>query len=84
MQPRYDEERGIYRDCKWCGGKGCLSCPYEAEAEYKRQLPNGPQPIASLPLTEETTEKDIAAFIAEIPGLPSGFAEVISRMVKQK
>ena len=47
MQPRYDEEKEIYRDCKWCGGKGCLSCPAEADKEYKRQFPDGPQPIAS-------------------------------------
>lgn len=43
---RYDEKRGIYRDCKWCGGKGCLACPAEADKEYKRQFPDGPKPIA--------------------------------------
>jgi hypothetical protein len=47
MQVRYDEQRGIYRDCKFCGGKGCLACPGEADKEYKRQFPNGPQPIAT-------------------------------------
>ena len=45
MQPRY--ENGVYRDCKWCHGKGCISCPEEAQAEYDRQFPNGPQPIAT-------------------------------------
>lgn len=30
-QLRYDGERGIYCDCKWCGGKGCLACPGEAK-----------------------------------------------------
>jgi hypothetical protein len=50
FQPRFDEERGIYRDCKWCGGKGCLACPGEAEKEYKRQFPDGPKPIAVIPL----------------------------------
>lgn len=47
---RYDEKRGIYRDCKWCGGAGCLACPGEAEKEYKRQFPDGPKPIATIPL----------------------------------
>jgi hypothetical protein len=45
FQPRF--ENGIYRDCKWCHGKGCVYCPAEADAEYKRQFPDGPKPIAS-------------------------------------
>ncbi len=48
MQVRYDEEKGIYRDCKFCHGRGCLACPGEAEKEYRRQFPDGPQPIATI------------------------------------
>lgn len=44
-QPRY--ENGIYRDCPKCRGIGCVSCPEEADKEYKRQFPDGPQPIAT-------------------------------------
>jgi len=44
---RYDEEKEVYRDCKFCGGRGCLACPAEADKEYKRQFPNGPKPIAT-------------------------------------
>jgi hypothetical protein len=51
IQMRYDEERGVYRDCKWCGGKGCLACPAESEKEYKRQFPDGPKPVLSVPNT---------------------------------
>jgi len=47
MQVRYDEERGIYRDCKFCGGRGCLACPVEADKAYKAAFPNGPKPIAT-------------------------------------
>lgn len=47
FQPRYDEQRGIYRDCRFCQGQGCLSCPAEAEKAYKAEFPNGPQPIAT-------------------------------------
>lgn len=47
QQVRFDPVRKIYRDCKWCGGKGCLSCEGEAEKEYNRQFPNGPEPMAS-------------------------------------
>ena len=45
MKVRYDEERQIYRDCRFCGGNGCLACQAEAEKEYKRQFPDGPKPI---------------------------------------
>lgn len=47
MQPRFDEERGIYRDCKFCGGKGCIACPTEANKAYKKAFPDGPVPIAT-------------------------------------
>jgi hypothetical protein len=63
MQMRYDEERGIYQDCKWCKGRGCLACPGEAEKEYKRQFPNGPVPIATIPLDKPldlSTEEGIS------------------------
>jgi hypothetical protein len=53
LRPRYDEEKGIYRDCKWCHGAGCNFCPGEAEKEYKRQFPNGPEPVATFPATKE-------------------------------
>ena len=45
-QPRFDEARDIYRDCPWCGGAGCIFCKQEADKAYKRQFPDGPQPIA--------------------------------------
>lgn len=45
MQLRYDEEKGIYRDCRFCGGKGCIACPGEAERAYKREFPHGPEPV---------------------------------------
>lgn len=34
--------------CDWCDGKGCIACAKKRadwDAEYKRQFPNGPQPI---------------------------------------
>lgn len=46
-------ENGIYRDCKWCCGTGCLCCEAEADKEYKRQFPDGPKPIATFDNTEE-------------------------------
>lgn len=44
---RYDECREIYRDCRWCKGKGCLYCKAEADKAYKAAFPDGPQPMAT-------------------------------------
>lgn len=51
---RFDGYR--YRDCKWCGGKGCVYCQSEADKAYKRAFPNGPEPIATFPATQEGME----------------------------
>lgn len=58
-KPRYDADRGVYRDCKWCYGRGCLQCPIEAQKEYERQFPSGPQPIARFqrPLSDHDRKK---------------------------
>lgn len=52
MQERY--ANGIYRDCKFCHGNGCLACPSERDKEYKRQFPDGPKPMATFRMPEET------------------------------
>lgn len=53
---RYDPEKEIYRDCRWCKGQGCLYCKNEADKAYKAAFPDGPQPIATFPTTEEGME----------------------------
>ncbi len=50
MQVRYDDQKQIYRDCRFCGGTGCLACQREAEKAYEREFPNGPEPIATFRL----------------------------------
>jgi len=57
---------GIYRDCKWCNGRGCLQCKTEADKAYKREFPDGPKPI----LTIRNEEFDAFA-ISESTGGPS-------------
>lgn len=52
MQMRFDPSTGIYRDCRWCEGKGCVSCKIEADKEYKRQFPDGPKPIATFSMED--------------------------------
>lgn len=44
---RYDEMKEVYRDCRWCKGKGCLYCKAEADKAYKAAFPDGPQPMAT-------------------------------------
>lgn len=46
---RFDGHR--YRDCRWCAGRGCVYCETEADKDYKRAFPNGPQPIATFDMT---------------------------------
>lgn len=49
---RYDQDRAVYRDCRWCGGRGCLQCEIEADKAYKQSFPNGAQPIATFNLND--------------------------------
>lgn len=57
---RYNEEKGIYRDCKWCEGRGCILCPEEAEKDYKKLLVDGkPEPIVTFDTT--TIDGQVAA-----------------------
>jgi hypothetical protein len=67
---RYDERRSVYRDCRWCHGRGCLACEAEANAEYKRQFPDGPKPIAT--------------FCLDNPGDVAALKKVFSREALQK
>lgn len=73
MKARF--ENGIYRDCKWCGGKGCLACPAEAEKEYKRQFPDGPRPFLSLTHEEVAAHGGLGAVIKQVLAtMPQGDA----------
>ena len=74
MQPRFDAERNIYRDCKWCGGKGCMCCKSEAEKEYKRQFPDGPKPIATFRRDDPEAMAILGNLLSQT-GLESVFAE---------
>ncbi len=46
---RFDGKK--YRDCRWCGGNGCVYCESEADKDYKAAFPDGPKPIASFSLS---------------------------------
>ncbi len=90
LQVRYDPERKIYRDCKWCHGKGCLSCEAEAEKEYKRQFPDGPKPIATFDLNDpkqvESAKQCIGAEALEKAFAPGGggLSEILTNLSKSQ
>lgn len=51
MRMRYDAEKEIYRDCRWCAGRGCLYCKAEADKDYRRAFPDGLKPFATFDMT---------------------------------
>lgn len=62
---RYDETREIYRDCRWCKGRGCLACKSEADKAYKAEFPDGPKPIATFDNSPDGIEK-LKSFLADL------------------
>jgi len=72
MQLRYDEEKEIHRDCKFCKGKGCLACPGEADKEYKKQFPDGPEPIATFNRDNPEDMQRLGHFIQGLVGEQEG------------
>lgn len=82
-QPRFD---GVfYRDCKWCrasGKHGCNQCAAEADKEYKRQFPDGPQPIATFK-TDSPMDMAMLSAILGKAGLKSAHDEAEKRIEDQ-
>jgi hypothetical protein len=72
FQPRF--ANGIYRDCRFCAGKGCIACPSEAHKEYKRQFPDGPKPLATFNL-EDDTDREKMADLVGAPAIAKHFGE---------
>jgi len=87
---RYDKEKGIYRDCRFCGGRGCLACPAEADKAYKKAFPDGPQPIAIFrrdnPGDMEKAKNTIGAKAITKAFGPdgNGMEEIIDNLIKNK
>ncbi len=67
-QPRFDEERRVYRDCPWCLGLGCLQCKAEAEKAYKLAFPNGPEPEAVIAFNAQEGESKLQAALRVVIG----------------
>lgn len=85
-QVRYDPVREVYRDCRWCAGKGCVYCKTEADKAYKAEFPSGPQPIASFKLNDprdlEAARQSIGADAMRkaFSAGGSGIAEIIANI----
>lgn len=85
---RFDPQRSVYRDCRWCRGQGCLYCASEADKAYKAEFPDGPKPIATFDLSNpedlERAKRSIGADAitrAFSPG-GGGIAEIIKNATK--
>jgi hypothetical protein len=74
LVPRFDEDRSIYSDCRWCKGHGCLQCRHEAEKDYQAFLASNPQPIAIFRRQEdaEALQKALGAKAIEKAFAPGG------------
>lgn len=83
----FDADKGIYRDCRFCGGRGCLACPGEADRAYKAEFPNGPEPIFSIPREEvdhlEVSEMTGGPGIAEAHGPVGRFVTIIDELLSE-
>jgi hypothetical protein len=66
---RYDERSERYRDCRWCGGRGCLACPGEAKKAYEAAFPGGAKPIATFDMTTDEGQAGFAEMMRKIGGL---------------
>lgn len=87
MRARFDPVHGVYRDCRWCGGDGCLACEAEAAKAYKAEFPDGPVPVATFPNTPEgmraANEAVGAAAITKAFGEGGGgLAEILGNIAK--
>lgn len=87
MKVRFDEERSVYRDCRWCAGRGCLYCKSEADKAYRAEFPDGPKPLATFTLEELPAAREAigadALRKAFSPG-GGGISEVIANIAKIK
>lgn len=87
---RFDPEKEVYRDCRWCKGKGCLYCKAEADKAYKAAFPDGPQPIAtfdtSTPEGIEAAKQAIGADALKKAFGPGGggISEIVANIAKSK
>lgn len=61
---------GVYRDCRFCHGRGCLACPGEADRAYASQFPDGPQPVATIRSDDPDMSQKIAKAIGQALGTP--------------
>lgn len=92
-QPRYDAEKKIYRDCRFCQGRGCIACPGEADKAYQAEcggavtlakvgLSGGPQPILTLKKDELPVAMKVLKPIIGPKGMMAAKAEGARRARK--
>ena len=86
MQIRYDEKLQVYRDCKFCGGSGCLACPGEAKKDYDLQFPDGPVPSAVFKVGKDGKIDGLKEFLDNVTRNPPGRTydpDELSRLIER-
>ena len=66
--------KGVYRNCRFCSGRGCLACSGEADRDYKREFPNGPEPIAIIKATDPGLRDTLSSLLSGQSGVNAGDA----------
>lgn len=54
--------------CDWCSGRGCIACAEkrrQLDAEYKRHVPNGPQPIFTADINDPAQVEEAKTVIGK-------------------
>jgi hypothetical protein len=79
--PRYTP--GCYRDCRFCGGRGCAACDSEAKKDFKKFADENP-PVS---FKTDTTDgiNEMKRFVAGLIGDAGAeqLAEICQRVNKQ-
>lgn len=70
--------------CKWCRGKGCISCDAEADRAYKKAYPDGPKPIAVFHKDNPEEMKALETFLSEGFGIGPDDVDIIKTMMDRK
>lgn len=68
-----------YSRCKWCQGRGCISCAAQADIDYKAQFPEGAKPLCTI-RPDDTEGMAALASIMGVQGLETACSEAKERL----
>lgn len=71
-----------YRNCRWCQGRGCISCEVESDRDYKKAFPDGPKPIATIVFKEGQNAADVLKMLIGADAIAAAGVEAGRRAEK--